>query len=126
MNFFLKKSYLNFNKYIQYNKQKMADLDRIIESGKFTYDMANQLTYDQTNLPNYRGVPVQVHKTGKYTIYRPLKKRDRTPEMYCFVEIETFFFKSGKDDDTCYFGANNFDNFTDEQLPVKVIKNRIA
>jgi hypothetical protein len=47
--------------------------------------------------------------------------------MYTFVEIETFFFKTSRDAyDTCYFGANNFDNFTDEQLPVKVIKNAIA
>jgi len=105
----------------------MADLDSIIQNGKFTYDMANTLKYDQTNLPNYRGVPVQVYRTEKYTIYRPLKKRDRTPEMYTFVEIETFFFKTSRDAyDTCYFGANNFDNFTDEQLPVKVIKNAIA
>ncbi len=105
----------------------MADLNSIIKNGEFTYDMANQLTYDQTNLPNYRGVPVQVHKTDEYTIYRPLKKRDRTPEMYCFIEIETFFFRTSRDAyDTCYFGADNFNNFTDEQLPVKVIKNRIA
>jgi hypothetical protein len=104
----------------------MADLDSIIKNGEFTYDMANKLKYDQTNLPNYRGVPVQVYKTEKYTIYRPLKKIDRTPEMYTFVEIETFFFRRGRDDNTCYFGANNFDDFTDEQLPVKVIKNLIA
>ena len=52
----------------------MADLDSIIQNGKFTYDMANMLKYDQTNLPNYRGVPVQVYRTEKYTIYRPLKK----------------------------------------------------
>jgi len=101
----------------------MADLDSIIKNGEFTYDMANKLKYDQTNLPNYRGVPVQVYRTEKYTIYRPLKKRDRTPEMYTFVEIETFFFRGVGDDNTCYFGANNFDDFTDEQLPVKVIRS---
>ena len=52
----------------------MSDLDSIIKNGEFTYDMANQLKYDKTNLPNYRGVPVQVYKTEKYTIYRHLKK----------------------------------------------------
>jgi hypothetical protein len=98
------------------------ELDTIIETGKFNKNIANSIEYNEEKLYNFRNVKVQAYRTSKYVIYRPLKKIDRIPEMYCFSEIENFFLRDANDSNVCYFGANNFDDFADELLPVKVFK----
>lgn len=101
-------------------------IDDIISSGKFTQKMANDLKYEIGRLHDgLRNVRVQVFRTNNYIIYRPLKKNDRSDGMYCFSEIENFFFKkAGDDPQICYFGCNNFDDWLDENLPVKIFRKK--
>ena len=99
-------------------------VDSLIKHGKFTYEDANNLLYDEKSLSAFRGVLVRVYSTENYVIYRPLERNRRVPEMYCFLEIENFFLKRASDDpNVCYFGSNNFDSYEDKELPIKIFKN---
>ena len=87
--------------------------------------MANNLSYRIELLSQFRDTPIRVYRTDNYIIRRPLEKKDRTPNMYCFSEIENFFLKQlGDDPQVCYFGANNFDDFDDKNLPVKIYRRK--
>lgn len=110
---------------VSVNMQDNAVIDSIIAAGKFTMDMANDISYETEILPNFRNTPVRVFRTNNYLIYRPLEKNNRTPNMYCFSEIENFFLKQpGDDPQVCYFGSNNFDDFDDKILPVKIYRRK--
>jgi hypothetical protein len=97
-------------------------IDSLISNQTITLEDLNKLTYEYKNLVTFRSVAVRMFKTKNYVIYRPLKKDERIAGMYCFSEVENFFLRKNNESDVCYFGVNNFDDFEDDNLPVKIFR----